>query len=241
MAAAGNNKYDLIIIGGGAAAFSAAIKANMHRAKTAMIERGRLGGTCVNVGCIPSKNLLGTGEIVHASKKPSYPSVFPCDSNFDFSKANADKDNLVGYLQRERYYNVLSGLDYVEFIEASASFISDKKLKVTNGNVRSSRTLQADKFIIATGSSASTPLFDGINNVDYLTNVEALSLKERPSSMIIVGGRALGLEFAQMYSRFGTNVTLLQRSKRIIPDHEPEISDALYNYLTEEGIKIITA
>lgn len=236
-----NNKFDLVIIGGGAAAFSAAIKANMHEVKTAMIERGRLGGTCVNVGCIPSKNILGVGEIVHASKEPSYQSVFPCNSNFDFSKTIADKDSLVRYLRKQKYYDVLSGLDYVQLIEASASFISDKKLKVIDGNIKSnSRTLEADKFIIATGSSASVPQFDGIDKVDYLTNVEALSLKERPSSKIVIGGRALGLEFAQMYSRFGTNVTILQRSRRIIPDHEPEISDALHNYLTEEGIQIIT-
>ncbi|MGH9984084.1 MAG: mercury(II) reductase [Nitrososphaeraceae archaeon] len=235
-----NNKFDLIIVGGGAAAFSAAIKANMHEVKTAMIERGSLGGTCINVGCIPSKNLLGAGQIVHTSKKPSYQSVFPCNSNFDFSKAIADKDCLVRYLQSEKYYDVLSGLDHVELIEADGSFISDKKLKVTNGVAGNKRILEADKFIIATGSSASAPQFDGMDNIDYLTNVEALSLKEKPSSMIVVGGRALGLEFAQMYSRFGTKVTLLQRSERIIPNHEPEISDALYNYLIEEGIEIIT-
>ncbi|MGH9974742.1 MAG: FAD-dependent oxidoreductase, partial [Nitrososphaeraceae archaeon] len=93
-----NSKFDLIIIGGGAAAFSAAIKANMHKVKTAMIERGRLGGTCVNVGCIPSKNLLGAGEFIYSSKEPSYQSISPCDSNFDFSKTIADKDNLVRYL-----------------------------------------------------------------------------------------------------------------------------------------------
>jgi mercuric reductase len=100
--------------------------------------------------------------------------------------------------------------------------------------------LTAKQFIIATGSSASVPKFRGIEDVDYLTNIEALSLKEKPSSMIVVGGRALGLEFAQMYSRFGTKVTLLQRSEMIIPEQEPEISAGLHRYLTEEGIEIVT-
>ncbi len=100
--------------------------------------------------------------------------------------------------------------------------------------------LESDKFIIATGSSPYIPSFRGIEKVDYLTNVEALSLKEKPSSMIVIGGRALGLEFAQMYSRFGIKVTLLQRSERIIPEHEPEISTTLQNYLTDEGFNIFT-
>ncbi len=228
------NKYDLIIIGGGAAAYAAAIKANMHNVKAAMIERGILGGTCVNVGCIPSKNLLGAGEILHTSKNPAYPSISSCKSDFDFAKTSGDKDHLIEGLRKQKYYDVLSGLDNVDLIEASASFVSDKKLKV-NGKI-----LEADKFIIATGSSPSIPSVSGIDNVDYITSNEALSLKEKPSTMIVIGGRVLGLEFAQMYSRFGTEVTLLQRNERIIPEHEPEISDGLFNYLTEEGIEIVT-
>ncbi len=229
-----NGKYDMIIIGGGAAAFSAAIKANMHGAKTAMIERAALGGTCVNVGCVPSKNLLGAGEILHSAKHPSYSSVIPCDSDFDFSKTIKAKDALVKGLRKQKYYDVLQSLEHVVFIEASASFISPKKVKVDG------KLFEADKFIIATGSSPSAPKFKGIENVQYLTNSEALALKEKPSSMIVIGGRALGLEFAQMYERFGTKVTVLQRSDRIIPDHEPEISQGLHQYLAQEGIEIVT-
>jgi mercuric reductase len=230
-----NSRYDLIIIGGGAAAFSAAIKANMHGTKTLMIERAALGGTCVNVGCVPSKNLLGAGEILHSAKKPSYPSVRSCDSDFDFAKTIAYKDNLVRSLRKQKYQDVVSELENVELIKASAAFVSKKRIKLDNGS-----TLEADKFIIAAGSSPSVPPIKGIEHVDYLTNNEALSLKEKPSSMIVIGGRALGLEFAQMYARFGTKVTLLQRSERIIPDQEPEISDALARYLSEDGIEIVT-
>jgi len=229
-----NNKYDLIIIGGGAAAFSAAIKANNHGIKTLMIERAALGGTCVNVGCVPSKNLLGAGEILHSANNPSYPSVFACDSEFDFQKTVSAKDNLVRTLRKQKYYDVLSSLENVELLQETASFVTPKKVKV-NGKI-----LEADKFILATGSSPSVPKFKGIENVNYLTNNEALSLKEKPSSMVVVGGRALGLEFAQMYTRFGTKVTVLQRGDRIIPDHEPEISQSLHHYLSEEGIEIIT-
>lgn len=229
-----NDSYDMIIIGGGAAAFSAAIKANSHGIKTAMIERGTLGGTCVNVGCVPSKNLLAAGEHLYTSSNPSYPSVKPCKADFDFTRAVQEKDKLVSHLRKQKYRDVLESLEYVKLIEGSAAFVSKNQVKV-NG-----RTLTAKKFIVATGSSASVPKFRGIENVDYLTNIEALSLKEKPSSMIVVGGRALGLEFAQMFSRFGTKVALLQRSGRIIPEQEPEISDNLYQYLSEEGMEIVT-
>lgn len=228
------SKYDLIIIGGGAAAFSAAIKANMHGVKTAMIERADLGGTCVNVGCVPSKNLLGAGEILHTAKNPPYDSINPCNSDFDFAKTIESKDALVKELRKQKYYDVLQSLEHVDLLEASASFVSPKKVKVDG------KLFEANKFIIAAGSSPSTPRFKGIENVKYLTNNEALALKEKPSSMIVVGGRALGLEFAQMYARFGTKVTLLQRSDRIIPEHEPEISQWLHQYLTEEEIEIVT-
>lgn len=238
-------KYDLIIIGGGAAAFSAAFKAEEHNTKTAMVERGILGGTCVNVGCVPSKNLLRAGELLYSSANPSFPSILPCGSsrtnndsnNFDFSKAMTGKDNLVRFLRKQKYYDVLSSLENIELIKGSASFLNQHKIKVDGGK----KLLEADKFIIATGSFATIPsTIKGIDKVDYITNIEALSLDKKPASMIVVGGRALGLEFAQMYSRFGTKVTLLQRNDTIIPEHEPEVSSALTQYLSEEGIDIIT-
>lgn len=122
----------------------------------------------------------------------------------------------------------------------SAVFGLSNRLGTPNKIKVDGKTLEADEFIIATGSSLSIPRFKGIENVDYLTNNEALSLKEKPSSMIVVGGSALGLEFAQMYAQFGTKITLLQRSDKMILEHEPEIADELHNYLTEEGVEIAT-
>jgi len=236
-----SSKYELIIIGGGAAAFAAAFKAEAYGVKTAMIERGLLGGTCINVGCVPSKNLLGAGELIHSSKEPTYSSIMSCEIDFDFSQTIVNKDKLVKNLRKQKYYDVISPLENVELIEANASFVSDKKLKINNRNDSGEiKIIEADKFIIAAGSSPSIPPFKGIEEVDYLTSNEALSLKEKPASMIIIGGRALGLEFAQMYSRFGTKIIILQRGGRIIPDHEPEISYGLHRCLAEEGIEIVT-
>jgi len=235
-----NNRFDLVIIGGGAAAFSAALKAETFNIKTAVVERGVVGGTCVNVGCVPSKNLLGAGEVLYHISNPSYSSISPChEYDFDFLKTIRQKDNLVRYLRKQKYYDVLSSLENVKSIEGEASFLTVNTIKIRNDN-NNPRVVEAKKFIVATGSSIYILPISGIENIDYLTNNEALSLDKKPSSMIIIGGRALGLEFAQMYLRFGTKVTLLQRSDRIIPEHEPEVSSALAQYLSEEGIDIIT-
>lgn len=186
----GDSKFDLVINGGGAAAFSAAIKAETYGVKTAMIEKHALGGTCVNAGCIPSKNLLGVGEILDTSRHPSYSAISPVRNDLDFAGVIQNKDNLVRLLRNTKYEDVLSTFENVQFIEGEASFQSNKVVNV-NG-----RRIESDKFIIATGSSPIIPAIKGIDTVDYLTNVEALSLKEKPSSMVVIGGRALGLEFA---------------------------------------------
>ncbi|MEX2193216.1 MAG: mercury(II) reductase [Nitrosarchaeum sp.] len=228
------NEYDLIILGGGAAAFAGALKASEIDAKVSMIEHGVIGGTCVNVGCVPSKNLLGVGETIYECLNGKLDEGLRGSINFDFRKIIQDKDNLVLSLRNQKYADVLGSMRNTEFILGNARFRSKNEIEA-NGKI-----LRAKNILIATGSSAMVPPIKGIESVDYLTNIEALSLEDRPESMIIIGGRTLGLEFAQMYSRLGTKVTLLQRSYKIIPEEEPEISDALKSYLEEEGIEIHT-
>jgi len=226
--------YDLVILGGGAAAFAGALKASEIDAKVAMIERGTIGGTCVNVGCVPSKNLLGIGELIHDCMNKKLDGQSFQSMKFDFRKIIQDKDSLVLKLRNQKYTDVLKSMPNTEFIQGNAKFRSRNEIEV-NGKI-----LKAKNILIATGSSAAVPPIKGIDKVDYLTNIEALSLEEKPDSMIIIGGRTLGLEFAQMYSRLGAKVTLLQRSDRIMPEEEPEISDAMRSYLEEEGIEIHT-
>ncbi|MHB8603072.1 MAG: mercury(II) reductase [Nitrosotalea sp.] len=226
--------YDLIILGGGAAAFASALKAAEIDSKVVMIERDVIGGTCINVGCVPSKNLLGIGELIHDCLSRRLDGQSFQSMKFDFRKIIQDKDDLVLKLRNQKYVDVLKSMPNTEFIVGNAKFRSRNEIDV-NGKI-----LKAKNILIATGSSAAIPQINGIEEIDYLTNTEALSLEEKPDSMIIIGGRTLGLEFAQMYSRLGTKVTLLQRSDRIIPEEEPEISDAMRSYLEEEGIEIHT-
>lgn len=177
-----NRNFDLIIIGSGAAAFAAALKASQHDVKAAMIERGTIGGTCVNVGCVPSKNLLRAGEILYYCMKSSYNGVSLGNPQLDFKGIINQKDELVLTLRKQKYVNVLDSLPNVTFFKGSAAFVSKNELKVDG------KVLYGRKFIVATGSSPSIPKIQGIQDVDYLTNVEALSLQEQPDSMIIIGG-----------------------------------------------------
>ncbi len=224
-------KYDLIILGSGAAAFGATIKAVDQGAKVAMIEKGTIGGTCVNVGCVPSKHLLLVGEINYYGNHGH--SGLNVSTTLDFAGTINEKREIVEGLRNGRYIEVIDALG-ITLIRGEAVFVSKNEVKV-NG-----RILQAEKFLVATGSSPHIIPIKGIDKVDYLTNVEAMELSELPDSMVVLGGRAIGLEFAQMFAHFGTKVTVLQRSPRIIPEEESIISDYLKAYLEEEGINIQT-
>jgi mercuric reductase len=226
--------FDLVILGSGSAAFAAALKAADHGAKTAMIERSILGGTCVNVGCVPSKNLLRAGELRYYDSHREFPGISPGRTTLEFNKIIEQKNQIVRRLRKEKYSDVLRSLPSAKLFRGDARFVSKTRVKVNGINV------DGKKFIVATGSSPRIPVIPGIENVSFLTNAEALSLRDKPGSMVVLGGRALGLEFAQMYSHMGTEVTLLQRSDRIIPEEEPEISQTLRQYLEEEGIEIKT-
>lgn len=228
------NEYDLIIIGGGAGAFAAAIKANELGAKTLMVNQGLpLGGTCVNVGCVPSKTLLWAGEIMHIAKNHKIPGIDIEVKNFDFATVVQHELDLVDKLRDEKYGKVLGQLEKVTHIDGKASFLSSNEINV-NG-----QKYQAKKFIIAAGSAATVPPIENIKEVGFITHIEALQLKQQPRELIVIGAGAVGLEFAQMYARFGTKVTILHRGSSIFRGEE-ELVNRLAEILTEEGITIKT-
>ena len=174
------------------------------------------------------------GELRYYDSHREFPGIKPGTTTLEFSRIIEQKNQIVRDLRKEKYSDVLRSLPSTRLFRGNARFVSRTRVKVDGINV------DGKKFVVATGSSPRIPSIPGIESVDYLTNVEALSLKNGPTSMVVLGGRALGLEFAQMYAHMGTRVTLLQRSDRIIPEEEPAVSDALHQYLEEEGIKIKT-
>ena len=227
--------FDLIIIGGGAGAFAAAIRANELKAKTALVNTGLpLGGTCVNVGCVPSKALLWAGEILHTAKHHNIPGIELEVKNFDFQKVIQSELSLVERLRKEKYEKVLNNLEYVTHIEGKVVFVSPKEIEVN------SEKLVAEKFIIAAGSTANVPPIKNIREVGYITHIEALKLERQPEELVVIGAGPLGLEFAQMYARFGTKVTVLQRSDSILSQAERVLANRLAEMLTKEGITIKT-
>lgn len=226
------DKYDFLIIGGGSAAFAAAIKANELGAKTAVINSGLpLGGTCVNVGCVPSKSLLHIAEFAYRAKNNPPPGVSFSGVSVDFAKAVDHELSLVERYRKEKYEGVLANLKNVKLIEGKAKFIGINQVEV-NGKI-----IEASKFLIANGSKAIAPPIPGLDKVTYLTHIEALNLNSLPKRLIVIGGGPVALEFAQMYRHFGSQVTILQRSK-ILKEAEPEISRGLIEVFKEEGIEV---
>ncbi len=193
-----------------------------------------LGGTCINVGCVPSKRLITVSAFVAENRKGRFSGADYRQGKLDYAKVVAEKDQLVNELRDEKYKNVLKNLENVTYINETGSFADKNVIKAGATEVG------AKNILIATGAKASVPAIKGIEKAKYLTNEEALSLKKLPDSLIVVGGRALGLEFAQLFASFGVKVTLLQRSPKIIPNWEPEVSEYLARYLTEDGIRIVT-
>ncbi|GBD03949.1 Mercuric reductase [bacterium HR19] len=227
--------FDLIVIGGGAAGFAAVIKANELGAKALMVNSGLpIGGTCVNVGCVPSKRLIHLAQILHVVKSNSINGIKISLESFDFSKVITDEIELVRRMREEKYINVLKNLKNVQFIEGKAEFLSEREIRV-NGE-----TYIAEKFVLAVGSKTGIPPIEGLKETGFITHIEALSLKNRPRELMIVGAGPMGLEFGQLFSRFGTRVTILEFQPTIFGPGEREIVIRLQKILEKEGIVIKT-
>jgi mercuric reductase len=226
--------FPIVIIGGGSAGFAAATKANDLEIKTALINDGLIGGTCVNTGCVPSKYLLEVSRHLQQTKNPVFDGIKVNQVDFSFKKTMLEKNRIVKKLRQSNYVQVLEYLPNVALIEGKAKLVGNNQVKVGK------QTLNADKIILAVGTSPHIPEFKGVNEIEYLTSTDMLDLQELPESLIVIGGRDVGLEFGQMFHRFGSKVTILQRSERILPEQEPEIAEKLQGYLSDEGIDIRT-
>lgn len=231
----GSGSEHLIIIGGGSAAFAAAIEARERGAKITMINDGLpIGGTCVNVGCVPSKNLIRTAESLQRARHNPFAGIQTSGALSDFQALVRQKEDLVQSLRQSKYIDILSDDERVTMIEGRARLVSPTRVAV-DGNF-----IDGDKILVTTGARPRIPDIDGLQDVPYFTNEDIFDLDQLLESLIVLGGRFIALETAQLFARLGSRVTLLQRSDRILPDQQPELTDALTKYLTEEGLTIIT-
>ena len=222
---------DIAIIGAGSAGFSAAIKAAELGARTLLIGHGTLGGTCVNIGCVPSKTLIRATQTLHEARVASrFSGITATATLTDWPALLAQKDDLVHTLRQAKYTDVLPEYENITYREGLAH-LTAQGISV-NGDLYSPK-----KIVIATGASPAIPPIPGISNIAYLTSTTALDLPQLPTSLIIIGGGVIGCELGQMFARAGVNVTIVCRS-RLLPMGEPEISDALATYLRSEGIDV---
>ncbi|MCM3164116.1 MULTISPECIES: mercury(II) reductase [Bacillaceae] len=224
--------YDLLIIGSGGAAFSAAIKSVEYGAKVAMVERGRVGGTCVNIGCVPSKTLLRAGEINHLAKVNPFIGLETSAGEVELAPLIKQKDELVSELRNQKYVDLISEYDF-DLIEGEAKFVNGNTVEV-NG-----KKLSAKLFLIATGASPSLPPISGLEEVDYLTSTTLLELKKVPKRLTVIGSGYIGMELGQLFHNLGSEVTLMQRSERLLKEYDPEISEAIEKALIAQGINLV--
>jgi mercuric reductase len=227
--------FDVVIVGGGSAGFAAAIKAADLGARVAMAEGGTLGGTCVNVGCVPSKTLIRASEAQHRRIHHGFRGIPATDGQPAWPTVRAEKDGLVAELRQSKYWNVLRAYSSITLFEERATLASGRKVRLASG-----RTVTAGKVVVTTGASPWAPPIPGLAEAGYLDNASAMALERLPESLIVIGGSAVGLELAQTFARLGVRVTLLEALPRVVPAEDAEVGNALGDYLRSEGLDVQT-
>jgi mercuric reductase len=230
----GDFDYDLVAIGAGSAAFAAAIRATGLGARVAIVERDTVGGTCVNVGCIPSKNLLAASEAYRAAGHHRFAGISTTQQAVDMSALIGAKTDVVSMLRKEKYRDLAEHYGF-ELIEGTARFNGPDTIEVDG------RAIRAARFIISAGSAPWAPPIEGLEAAGYLTSTTAMELKELPESLVVVGGNYIGLEMGQVFANLGTEVTIVEAMERVAPLEEPEISEWMLKVLTDEGINVINS
>jgi mercury(II) reductase len=226
-----NGHYDLAVLGAGSAGFSAAITAAEQGAQVALIGNGTIGGTCVNFGCVPSKNLIRAMEGVHHSRVASRFTGIAAEAKVtDWRALIAQKDELVAGLREAKYADILPAYNTITYIDGPARLTPEGV--AVNGDL-----YKPGKIVVATGASPATPRIPGITKIPYLTSTTALEVETVPDSILIIGGGVISCELGQMFARAGARVTIVCRS-RLLPHGEPEISEALARYLRDEGVDV---
>ncbi|MBO6950060.1 MAG: mercury(II) reductase [Rhodospirillales bacterium] len=222
---------DIAVIGAGSAGFSAAITAAEEGANVALIGHGTIGGTCVNVGCVPSKTMIRAAEALHGARAAGrFPGLSGEAGVDDWRKLIAAKDDLVMTLRQKKYADLLPEYNNITYLEGAARLNGA-------GVILNDTPIAAGKTIITTGGRPSVPPIPGLEEVNYLTSTSVLELETLPESLIVIGGGYIGAEIAQMMARMGVQVTVVCRS-RLLPQVEPEISDALADAFRAEGMKL---
>ena len=232
------DRFDFVILGSGSTAFAAALRAQELGKTAVMTEERPIGGTCVNRGCLPSKNLIEAAKIIHDALTPRYPGLTPCEIKVDFNALISQKDEVVHGYRNKKYASLLGGQFRIE--TGHAQFLDANTVEI-NG-----KHLIGEKILIATGSRPVIPEIEGLSSAPYLTSDlltvdEEVELRELPKSLLILGGGYIALELGQMFHRFGTEVTIVDRNSQLLTHgYEAEVGQSIGDIFAEEGIQIVT-
>jgi mycothione reductase len=212
-------QFDVLVIGSGSGMLVASVAVEQGF-KVALVEHGKMGGTCINVGCVPSKMLIYPADVLSTIKESEKLGVNATINSIDFSNIMTRMHTLVDKDSGHQALAVKATPNLTWFKE-KGEFTSDYTMRV------GSQTITSKMIFIVSGARALVPPIKGIENVDYITNDSVLELKTRPKSIIIVGGGYIGMEYGHFFSSIGTKTTIIQRQFRLLPNEEPEISDLL--------------
>ena len=222
--------FDAIVVGAGQAGPAIAERCSREGLRTAVIERADFGGTCVNNGCIPTKTLVGSARAIHLARRGEEFGFATGRLRVDFARVMARKDAVVQQ-SREGVQKWVEGLDRAEVIRGEARFVAPGRLRVGN------RELSAPRIFLNVGARAARPPLKGIDTVPTLDNDSMMRLDELPRHLVIVGGSYIGLEFAQMMRRFGAKVTVVEKSERLLPREDEDLSQQIQAILEKEGVR----
>ncbi len=231
--ATSETKPDILIIGGGSAGFAAAIAAAESGARVVIAGEGTIGGTCVNVGCVPSKTLIRAMAAVHDVNNASrFDGVSGASRILNWKALVQQKQALVESLRKAKYEDLLLEYPNISYVRGGAHFTGNATEVEVSGTL-----YHPKKVILATGASPALPPINGIQTVPVLDSTKALELEKLPESLLVIGGGFIGVELGQMFARAGVRVTICCR-RRLLPNAEPEVSAALAGYLRQEGVTV---
>ncbi|CAN5526612.1 FAD-containing oxidoreductase [soil metagenome] len=225
--------FDAIIVGAGQAGPPLAGRLTSAGQTVAVIERKLVGGTCVNYGCIPTKTLVASAHTAHTARRGAEYGIGTGEVTVDMAVVKARKDEIV-LGDRSGVESWIEGMDGAELIRGHARFTGPKTIVIDDDE-----TITADKIFLNTGGRAVVPDIPGLDDIDYLTNVGVLELDVVPTHLVIVGGSYIALEFAQMYRRFGAQVTVVEKGPRLTSREDEDVSAAIKEILENEGITVV--
>lgn len=230
-------KFDVIIIGAGQSGKPLAFAFGDKGLKTAIIEMKYVGGKCINYGCTPTKTMVASAKIAQLARDSGKYGVSAGKIKVNFRKVIERKNEIVKNF-RDSGRKRLQEHEKVELIFGTASFKDEHiiEVRLRKGGVR---TLTSERILINTGTSPFIPGIEGLDRSGYLTSTSIMDLDELPKHLIIVGGGYVGLEFAQMFRRFGSEVTIIQKNERLAPNEDEDICAEIYKIITEEGINVL--